>query len=552
MYNRIRTDDKLIVIIALILMLLVMQCLVWTTPVYADDLQAPTAPQNIWHIKIGSVALFYWGTATDNEGVAGYEIYRNGEKIVTTTRTYSLLSGFSSQTGYAVYIKAYDAAGNLSEPSKPVIINKQYYQDTEAPTAPLNLRSTEITGTSITLAWDAATDNVGVTGYEVYQGNTLVEKVTGTAFTMVGLEPLTTYRFSIKAFDAAGNVSETSNLFETATIEKDNEAPTTPGNLRYFKLGSLVVFNWDAAKDNEGVAGYEIYRNGEKIATTTKTSYLMSGLSPRTTYAVYIKAYDAAGNLSQPSKTLIINKQYNKDTTAPTAPCNLRNTEITGTSIALAWDAATDNVGVTGYEVYQGNTLVEKVTGTAYTVTGLETGRQYRFIVKAYDAAGNVSSASNEIIVTPIIAAPVLLSAATTTDGTKILLEFNKEMAVPITASAGFTVTVNGVANPVQAVNLSSNKTILELTLTGIIYQNAIAIEIAYTAGTISSADGGKLADFSEPQVVNNSTVNITLTENRYFYDDLNRLLYIQLSTGEKVYYEYDENGNLLGTKTVN
>jgi uncharacterized repeat protein (TIGR02059 family) len=543
---------KLIIIIALILIIPVVQCLVWTTPVYAEDLQAPTAPQNIWHIKIGSIALFFWGAAADNEEVAGYEIYRNGEKVATTTKTFSLLSGFSSQTGYAVYIKAYDAAGNLSAPSKTVIINKQYYQDIEAPTAPLNLRSTETTGTSITLAWDAATDNVGVTGYEVYQNNILLEKVTGTTYKVAGLKPLTTYRFSVKAFDAAGNGSEASNLFEAATIAKDIEAPTTPENFRYFKLGSLVVFNWDAAKDNEGVAGYEIYRNGEKIATTTKTSYLMSGLSSRVTYAVYIKAYDADGNLSAPSKTLIINKEYNKDTEAPTAPCNLRSTETTGTSITLAWDAATDNVGVTGYEVYQNNILLEKVTGTTYTVTGLETGREYRFIVKAYDAAGKVSDGSNEIIVTPIVEAPALLNAATTTDGTKILLEFNKEMAVPPAAPAGFTVVVNGVTNPVQAVNLSSNKTILELTLAQIIYQNEIAIEVAYTAGTVTSADGGELADFRTQQVVNKSTVNIALTENRYFYDDLNRLLYIQLSTGEKVYYEYDENGNLLGTKTVN
>ena len=84
------------------------------------------------------------------------------------------------------------------------------------------------------------------------------------------------------------------------------------------------------------------------------------------------------------------------DTEAPTAPANLVVTNITENSLTLSWTAATDNVGVTAYEVYQGATLVNgNVAGTTYNVTGLSCATSYSFTVKAKDASGNVSVASN-------------------------------------------------------------------------------------------------------------------------------------------------------------
>jgi GEVED domain/Secretion system C-terminal sorting domain/Sortilin, neurotensin receptor 3,/Fibronectin type III domain len=90
------------------------------------------------------------------------------------------------------------------------------------------------------------------------------------------------------------------------------------------------------------------------------------------------------------------------DTTAPTAPNGLAVSGTTAISTVLKWNAATDNVGVTGYDVYRGTTLVTTVTGTTYTVTGLTAATAYSFTVKAKDAAGNVSAASNVVNVTTL------------------------------------------------------------------------------------------------------------------------------------------------------
>ncbi|MFB9622175.1 glycosyl hydrolase 2 galactose-binding domain-containing protein [Nonomuraea helvata] len=85
------------------------------------------------------------------------------------------------------------------------------------------------------------------------------------------------------------------------------------------------------------------------------------------------------------------------DTESPSVPGNLRTTGKTSSSVSLAWDAATDNVGVTGYDVYNGTALATTVTGTTATVSGLAAGTAYTFTVRARDAAGNSSGPSNAV-----------------------------------------------------------------------------------------------------------------------------------------------------------
>ncbi|MFF0299862.1 carbohydrate binding domain-containing protein [Streptomyces sp. NPDC004562] len=88
------------------------------------------------------------------------------------------------------------------------------------------------------------------------------------------------------------------------------------------------------------------------------------------------------------------------DGQAPSAPGNLRSTGKSSTSVSLAWNASTDNVGVTGYDVFRGSAQVLSVSGTSATVGGLSPSTAYTFTVKARDAAGNVSAASNSVSVT--------------------------------------------------------------------------------------------------------------------------------------------------------
>jgi len=215
--------------------------------------------------------------------------------------------------------------------------------DTQAPTAPSNLTYSNVSSNSVNLSWNAATDNVGVTAYNVYQDNALLISVAGTSTTITGLAASTTYEFYVTASDAAGNQSTPSNMVSVTTeILTDTTAPTTPTSLAGTNVTETSVdLSWNASTDNVGVAGYEL----------TNTSTTVSNLTESTTYLFYVVAFDAAGNYSGNSSQISITTQSATDTTAPTTPTSLVGTNVTETSVDLSWNASTDNVGVAGYEL---------------------------------------------------------------------------------------------------------------------------------------------------------------------------------------------------------
>jgi len=114
--------------------------------------------------------------------------------------------------------------------------------------------------------------------------------------------------------------------------------------------------------------------------------------------SMVVEGYQSSGTANMSKMDLIFGNTT--DTQAPTAPANLTSTAKTTSSVSLAWTASTDNVGVTGYNIYSGSNLVGTSTTTSYTVSGLTQNTLYGFTVKAKDASGNLSSASNLLSVT--------------------------------------------------------------------------------------------------------------------------------------------------------
>jgi len=269
--------------------------------------------------------------------------------------------------------------------------------DFTAPTAPTNLAATGTTSTSTQLSWTAATDNVAVTGYEVFQGATLKATVATTTYTVTGLTPATLYSFSVKAKDAGGNVSAASNVVDVTTLA-DTAAPTAPVLSASGTTNTTTNLAWTAATDNIAVTGYDVYENGVFKATVTGLTYAVTGLSAGTTYAFTVLAKDAAGNTT--SSNAVNVTTTTPDTTAPSAVV-LSASGTTATTTNLSWTAATDNVAVTGYEIYQGATLRATVTTLTYAVTGLSASTAYTFSIRAKDAAGNAST-SNTVSVTTL------------------------------------------------------------------------------------------------------------------------------------------------------
>ena len=183
----------------------------------------------------------------------------------------------------------------------------------------------------------------------------------------------------------------------------DTEAPTAPTNLVASNITtSSLTLSWTASTDNVGVDSYLVYQNGLQIQTISGTSVSITGLSASTTYSFYVKAKDAAGNVSAASSTVNVTTLTPPDTQAPTAPGSLTASGVSQTGLTLTWSASTDNVGVTQYLIYKNGSQVGTSTTTSYAVSGLTAATTYSFYVKAKDAAGNTSAASSTINVTTL------------------------------------------------------------------------------------------------------------------------------------------------------
>jgi chitodextrinase len=154
------------------------------------------------------------------------------------------------------------------------------------------------------MEWSASTDNVGVTGYNVFLNGTKVATTTATKYTYAGLSCGTTYTVALEAQDAAGNVSNRAMATGPASTAScsssgDTQAPSAPTNLRTTgATPSSVSFAWNASTDNVGVVGYGLYRNGASVGSASGTGYVFSGLACGQTYTLAVDAYDAAGNRS--------------------------------------------------------------------------------------------------------------------------------------------------------------------------------------------------------------------------------------------------------------
>lgn len=230
----------------------------------------------------------------------------------------------------------------------------------------------------------------------------------GTQTVTIPNTPGTTNRIMVKGtnhiFYDMSNVNFTITAGSTDTV-----APSAPTNLAASGTTQTSTnLSWTASTDNVAVTGYDVYRGTTLIATVTGTTYTATGLTASTTYSFSVRAKDAAGNVSAASNTVSVTTLApTPDTTAPSTPLNLTASGTTQTSTNLSWTASTDNIGVTGYDILRGTTVIASVTGTTYTATGLTAATAYTFNVRAKDAAGNVSALSNTASVTTLPVASV-------------------------------------------------------------------------------------------------------------------------------------------------
>ena len=337
--------------------------------------------------------------------------------------------------------------------------------DHTAPTAPGKPSATTSFPTVANLSWPASTDGTGVTGYSVYRDGRLVSAASGTSVLLSGLTAATRYTFTVTARDAAGNESRPSAPLTVTTPAGGDLAlgrpvtvssysdPNTPGlavdgdlstrwaqglglpdpswiqvdlGAQYDVTGAITTFekssgykyrievspdevHWTTLEDHTGAATTEATQY-DTASSTVDGRYLRLTVTGSNGNGGSLYEIQAYGTPLPPSA----------DTTPPTAPGQPTVTPLLPSEADLSWPAATDDVGVTTYEVYQDGKRIAVTDATTYRVTGLKPQTGYSFTVVARDAALNESAPSPAATVTMpadddlALRAPVTVSSYST------------------------------------------------------------------------------------------------------------------------------------------
>jgi chitodextrinase len=295
-----------------------------------------------------------------------------------------------------VVVTASNAAGSSTAASSPTAV-------ASAPGAPSVTAKPTISGTAevgYTLttsdgSWSGSPTSYGYTWRRCDSSASHCSTIVGAtakSYRLTATDVGKRIRSRVKASNPSGSRSATSA--PSTTVTGDATPPTAPGSVRTTGTGQTSIsVAWNASTDLNGVSGYTLYRNGAAVASTQGTTYGFTGLTCGTSYTLAVDASDAAGNRSTKSTLTATTSTCSSpgDTVPPSTPAGLTAASAQ-TSITLSWSASTDNVGVTGYGIYNGPTSVGTTASTGYAVTGLTCNTSYVLSVDAFDAAGNRSA----------------------------------------------------------------------------------------------------------------------------------------------------------------
>lgn len=386
--------NKTCILTRISIILLIIILTPWSIAAASADTQAPAAPKDLKVTgKTPTSISLSWTAAQDNVKVKGYQIFKDGKRAGTGSDTTYTSSSLLPGVQYEFSVRAFDAAGNISESSKA--IKASTISDTQAPAAPRELKASNPGYTSVTLSWKQSTDNVGIKGYEIYCNDKMSGSTSNTVYEFNKLTPGMTYAFYIKARDKAGNYSAQSNT-TVVVAPSDTTAPSAPTGLKAVSVSvSEVSLTWSPASDNVAVKSYDIMRDGKKIGTSAKTTYSSKGLFPNKAYTYTVRASDISGNQSAGSLPLDITTAM--DSQAPSAPSELKAAAADGSSVTLTWAAAKDNGKVAGYQIYCDNIVVATSVSASKVLKIPFSPGNHKLCIRAFDQAGNLSDSSNTV-----------------------------------------------------------------------------------------------------------------------------------------------------------
>jgi len=230
--------------------------------------------------------------------------------------------------------------------------------------------------------------------------------ITNPDHTIVIPQDRSGYHIILAVWDIADTVNAFYNVIDVNVVGEgipDQDPPSVPMGLDVVSVTSgSVSLDWLDSSDDGGAVTYVIYRDGEKIATSSVSEFVDSQVTSETTYEYTIVATDPAGNSSADSDAAVAvtDRAPAVDETSPTVPGYLHSMGETTDSVDLMWNASTDESGSVEYLVFRDGTQVARTSMTMLSDSRLAPATRYSYTVTAIDDAGNISDPSNDLIVT--------------------------------------------------------------------------------------------------------------------------------------------------------
>ncbi|HUD06402.1 MAG TPA: Ig-like domain-containing protein [Candidatus Saccharimonadales bacterium] len=358
-----------------------------TTP---NNVTPPTQPANLVSKVLGAETVqLNWSASTDNDGVVGYEInLSNGEEFLTNQTSYTIF-GLQPSTNYSFVVLAYDANLNLSQ-SASISTTTPAKTETSLPSG--NNVTLSATDHTVTVSWQSSYDSNPVVGYEVtgvpglVNGTFAEESImpsSTNSVTYTNVPSNTTYPISVIAVDGDGNFSggngyannsaDTNYQGAEPSVTTSHSGTTPPTQPSEFHISSVtpnkVNLVWQSSTAAEGLAGYDLFRDGLLIAESTTDSYTDTTCGGTCDY--YLEAVDNDGNISPDTYldySVILPDSSSTNTTPPTlasvtSPAS--GSTVSGTVNVSA--TAEDPAGISNVEFYidNGASLVQQDTGSS-------------------------------------------------------------------------------------------------------------------------------------------------------------------------------------------
>ncbi|MFF4453553.1 fibronectin type III domain-containing protein [Streptomyces goshikiensis] len=233
------------------------------------DTQAPPPPAGLT-AQAGSAGSVHvmWRAAAAADGVTGYQVFQADRLVreLPAEKTMVDVTDLTPRTAYAFTVRAKDAAGNLSAPSAAAEVTTPAAKadDRRAPTAPTATTGRPEGPRAARLTWAAATDDTGVTTYDVYQGGVRIHTAGPgeSATTVTGLRPDTVYTFTVRARDGADNSSPDGPAVDVTTPPADGDGPgTAPAGFTAAAAPGEVTLSWTAPDTGRPTSEYQLYVN---------------------------------------------------------------------------------------------------------------------------------------------------------------------------------------------------------------------------------------------------------------------------------------------------